>query len=193
MTLNEIIKIVGGESYKEKDVLIKDIKTDSRKIKHGDLFIALKGKNYNGNEYVDDAIKKGAVACISSDISNDKCIKVDDTYNALFNIARYIRNKSNIPLIAITGSNGKTTTKDLISHILSSRYNVLRNKENNNNLIGVSQTLFNLNDKHEIIVMELGSNHPGEISKLSLMCMPDLSVITNIGSTHLEYFKTRKI
>ncbi len=192
MTLNEIIKIVGGKSYKEKDISIKDIKTDSRKIKHGDLFIALKGKNYNGNNYVEDAIKKGAVACISSDISSDKCIKVDDTYESLFNIARYIRSKSNIPLIAITGSNGKTTTKDLIAHILSSRYNVLRNKENNNNLIGVSKTLFNLNDKHEIIVMELGSNHPGEISKLSLMCMPDLSVITNIGSSHLEYFKTRK-
>lgn len=192
MTLNDIIKIVNGKTTINSSQKIKDIKTDSRKVENGDIFIALKGKKYNGEEYIEAAIKNGAIACISENILNDKCIQVENTYDSLFDIAHYFRNKHNIHLIAITGSNGKTTTKDLISHILSSKYNVLKNEENKNNIIGVSETLFKLNNKHEIIVMELGSNHMGEISRLSNMCNPNLSVITNIGSSHLEYFKKRK-
>lgn len=192
MTLNEIIKIVGGKSEINSDEVIKDIKTDSRKIEKGDIFIALKGKNYDGNEFLDEAIKKGAVACITDKSINNKCISVNDTNKVLFDLGNYIRNSFDIPLIAITGSNGKTTTKDLITHILSSKYNVLKNEGNKNNIVGVSETLFKLNKNHEIIVMELGSNHMGEISYLSRMCNPNVGVITNIGSSHLEYFKTRR-
>jgi len=122
----------------------------------------------------------------------EKYIKVNSTYESLFLLGNYFRRKYNIPLIAITGSNGKTTTKELIVHILKSKYNILYNKESKNNIIGISNTLFKLNKKYNLIVMELGSNHIGEISYLSKMCNPNTSIITNIGSSHLGYFKTKK-
>ena len=193
MTLNEFIKVIDGSSNIKGEKHIKDIKTDNRKIKKGDIFIALKGNKYDGHEYIDDAIKKGCIACVvEKDIDNYKCIKVKDTYKSLYDIANYLRNKYNIPLIAITGSNGKTTTKELIVHILKSKYNVLYNKDSKNNIIGVSDTLFNLNNEHDLIVLELGSNHMGEINILSNMCNPTTSIITNIGSSHLQYFKNRR-
>ena len=193
MTINELIKIIKGESILDSNVKVKCIKTDTRKVQKGDIFIALKGNNYDGHDYVEEAINKGCIACIvDRDIDNSKCIKVNDTYECLYDIGKYIRNKYNIPLIAITGSNGKTTTKELIVHILKNKYNVLYNKDSKNNIIGVSDTLFNLNNNYDLIVMELGSNHIGEISTLSNMCNPTTSIITNIGSSHLEYFKTKK-
>lgn len=192
MTLNEIIKVVNGISNINSYEFINNIKTDSRLIEENDVFIAIKGKNYDGNDYIDEAIEKGAIACICNNNLNDKCIVVEDTYESLYLLANYIRKKYDIPLIAITGSNGKTTTKDLLYHILSSEYKVLRNEGNKNNIIGVSNTLFKLNKTYEIIIMELGTNHIGEINYLSKMCNPNLGIITNIGSSHLEYFKNKK-
>ncbi len=192
MTLNELIKVIRGTSVINSEKVINEIKTDTRKLNKGDVFIALKGNNYNGEDFVIEALEKGALACIVENNINDKCIKVKDIKETLLLLGRYIRRKYNIPLIAITGSNGKTTTKDLLSYILSSKYNVLKNEGNKNNLIGVSDTLFKLNENIEIIVMELGTNHLGEISYLSKMCEPNIGIITNIGSSHLEYFKTRK-
>ena len=191
MTLDEIKKIVNGEGNVDSKQKIRKIKTDSRTIKKGDLFIALKGKNYDGNIFIDEALKKGAIACISTEFHHN-CIKVNDTKEALYKLSNFIRNKYDIPLIAITGSNGKTTTKELIYHIMSVKYNVLKNDKSENNIYGVSNTLFKLNKDYDLIVMELGSNHIGEISELSNMCNPTTSVITNIGSSHLEYFKTKK-
>ncbi len=192
MTLNELISIVRGKSTLNSDKKIGSIKTDTRDIKKNDVFIALKGKNFDGNDFLDEAIKKGAICAITDCKIGEKYIKVNNTLDSLFDIARYMKDKYNIPLIAITGSNGKTTTKDLIYHILSSKYNVLKNEGSKNNIIGVSSTLFKLNEKNDIIVMEFGTNHLGEIKKLSLMARPDMSIITNIGSSHLEYFKSRK-
>ncbi len=196
MTLKEIIKIIGGKSNISDNLQVNEIKTDTRKINKGDIFIALNGKKYDGHNFINVAIEKGAVACIVEKLENNrysnKCIVVDNTYQSLFDLGNYIRNKHNIPLIAITGSNGKTTTKDLVAYILSSKYNVLKNEGSKNNLIGVSETLFKLNNDYEVIVMELGTNHMGEINTLSLMCNPTTSIITNIGSSHLEYFKKRK-
>ena len=193
MTINELIHIVKGKTKLNSNKEIKQIKTDTRKIKKGDIFIALKGKNYDGHNYIEEAIKKGCLCCIvDKDICNDKTIRVKDTYQSLYDIATHIRNKYNIPLIAITGSNGKTTTKELIVHILKSNYDVLYNSDSKNDIIGVSDTLFKLNKKYDLIVMELGSNHMGEISTLSNMCNPTTGIITNIGSSHLEYFKTRR-
>ena len=192
MTLNELIKVINGDCDINSEEIIKEIKTDTRKINKGDIFIALKGNNYNGEDFVDEALEKGAIACIVENNINDKCIKVKDTKETLFLLGRHLRRKYNIPLIAITGSNGKTTTKDLLSYVLNSKYNVLKNEGNKNNIIGVSDTLFKLDNTLEIIVMELGTNHLGEISYLSKMCEPSIGIITNIGSSHLEYFKTRK-
>ena len=192
MTLKEIEYLLCKTTTIKSNKKIKGIKTDTRNINKGDIFIALKGKNYDGHDFIADAINLGAIACITERYINDKCIVVSDTFDALFILGNHIRKKYNIPLIAITGSNGKTTTKDLISHILDSKYNVLKNEESKNNIVGVSHTLFKLNNKIDIIVMELGTNHLGEISILSKMCMPSTSIITNIGTSHLEYFKTRK-
>lgn len=192
MTLNEFIKIINGKSNINSDDIIKEIKTDTRKIEEGDIFIALKGKKYNGEDFIEEAIKKGAIACVVENKLCDKCIKVDDVFEVLFLLGRYFRNKYDIPLIGITGSNGKTTTKDLLYYVLSSKYNVLKNEGNKNNIIGVFDTLLKINSTHEIIIMEFGTNHMGEISRLSKMCMPNIGIITNIGSSHLEYFKKRK-
>ena len=193
MTLNELIKLIDGKTSIDSEKNIRKIKTDTRKIKKGDIFIALKGSNYDGHDFIEDAIRKGAMACIvDKNIDNEKCIKVEDTYKSLYQIGKYLKHKYNIPLIAITGSNGKTTTKELIVHILKSKYNVLYNSDSKNNIIGVSDTLFGLNNDYDLIVMELGSNHMGEISTLSTMCDPTTSVITNIGSSHLEFFKNKK-
>ena len=192
MTLNELIKVVNGTSNINSEEIITKIKTDSRDIKKGDIFIALKGKKYDGHDYIDEAINNGATTCIVEEDINDRCIKVKSTKDSLFYIGNYIRKQNNIPVICITGSNGKTTTKELIVHILKSKYNVLYNKDNENNIYGVSNMLFNLNKDYDIVVIELGSNHIGEISLLSKTCNPTTSIITNIGSSHLEYFKNRK-
>lgn len=193
MTLDEIIYIVKGETKLYSNKKVKNICIDTRKIKKGDIFIAIKGKKYDGHNYIKEAIKKGAIACIGEmEIDDDEYIKVNSTYETLFLLGNYFRKIYNIPLIAITGSTGKTTTKELLVHILKSKYKILYNKENKNNIIGVSNTLFNLNKKYNLIVMELGSNHMGEISCLSKMCNPNISIITNIGSSHLGYFKTKK-
>ena len=170
---------------------INSIKTDTRKIEKNDLFIALKGKNYDGNDYIDEALSKGAIKCIS-EIEHENAIKVDDAYEALSFLAKYIKDKYRTPLIAVTGSNGKTTTKELLYHILSSKYKVLKNEGSHNNIIGVSETLFLLDDSYDLVVMELGTNKVGEISYLSKICSPEYSIITNIGSSHLEFFKDKK-
>ena len=195
MDLNEIINITGGKCINEfKNSKINKIVTDTRKLKKNDLFIALKGNKYNGHNFINE-IKKASGIIIDENIKiNTKIpvIKVNSTYQTLEQIATHIRNKYNIPLIAITGSNGKTTTKELISYILETKYNVLKNNESKNNLIGVSDTLFHLNKNHEIVVMEMGMNHKNEISKLSNMCKPNLGIITNIGSSHIGYLKNKR-
>ena len=195
MDLNNILRIVNGTCLNEfKNNKIKKIITDTRKLKKNDLFIALKGKKYNGHDYFKNISKaSGIIVCEDIKINtNIPVIKVASTYQALEDIGAHFRGKYNIPLIAITGSNGKTTTKELISYILESKYNVLKNKDNKNNIIRVRETLFNLNEKNNIIVMEMGMNHLGEISKLSKMCKPNLGIITNIGSAHIGILKKQK-
>ena len=194
MDLNNIISIVNGKCINSfKNNKIHNIITDSRKIKKHDLFIALKGNKYNGHDYINNIKCSGIIIDENTDIITDiPVIKVDSTIDSLFLLGKYFRNLYNIPLIGITGSNGKTTTKELISYILESKYNVLKNKDNHNNLIGVSETLFRLNKKTDIVVMEMGMNHSGEISKLSCMCMPNTGVITNIGSSHIGLLKSKR-
>ena len=192
MTLNELIKVIDGKCSINSDKEIKGIKTDSRKVEKGDIFIAIRGDKYDGHDFVYEALQKGAITCITEEFISDLFIEVDSTIESLFLIANHIRNKYDIPLIAITGSNGKTTLKDLIYEILSTNYNVLKNEGSKNNIIGVSDTLFRLNDTYDIIVMEFGTNHIGEINKLSLMCNPSTSIITNIGTAHIGYFKNKR-
>lgn len=191
MNLNILNNIVEGNTDINLDRNFKSIKTDTRKIEKDDVFIALDGVNYNGEDFIDDAFKMGAITCITNNKFNN-CIQVKNTYESLFDIALYKRRRYNKPVIAITGSVGKTTTKDLIVHILSRKYKVLYNRKNYNNIVGVSNTLFKLDDTYDVVVLELGSNHSGEIKKLKDMCLPDISVITNIGTSHIGNFKSKR-
>lgn len=167
-------------------------KIDSRKIKKGDCFIAIN----SGTNYIEDAINKGATLIISQSCNKEFLVNriiVNDTKKALIDLSHEIRKRYlNIPLIAITGSVGKTTTKELTSAILESKYNVLKNLENKNNLIGVPETLININNSYDICVLELGMNHLEEISRLSKLALPDLAVITNIGTSHIGYLKSKR-
>ena len=196
---SDILKAVSGELLSGSiEHLFKGISIDSRKISGSDLFVAIKGKIYDGHTFVDDVIKKnikgilinrqsaGQMPIAKWQEKKNFCCAVPDTVKALGDLASYNRTRSGISTIAITGSNGKTTTKEMTASILKKKFNTLSSKGNFNNEIGLPLTLFNISPSHEWAVLELGMNHPGEIGRLAEICMPDIGVITNIGSAHLE-------
>jgi UDP-N-acetylmuramoyl-tripeptide--D-alanyl-D-alanine ligase len=170
------------------------VSIDSRSVKEGEVFIALVGKNFDGHDFVEEAINKGARAVVYAEPRKIHAfhksvayIKVEDSTVALGAIARFHRQRFDIPVIAITGSSGKTTTKEMVSWVLSAKYNVLKNKGTQNNLIGVPLTLLQIHSKHDICVVEMGTNRVGEILALSQIARPTVGIITNIGPSHLEH------
>lgn len=193
-TAEEIAQATGGElSGGGGDARFLAVSIDSRSIQRGELFWALKGERFDGNDFIRQAVKKGAAGlvtdiCLSGDMRPEDIpiIKVDSSLNALQRLASYNRRKHPVPLVAITGSNGKTSTKEILSSILELRYEVLKNEGNLNNLIGVPLTLLKLHSDHEAAVIEMGMNRVGEIRTLATMAGPDMGVITNIGEAHLE-------
>ena len=165
--------------------------TDSRKAKQGGIFFALKGDRFDGNEYALQAIADGADFAVVDRIdlaNNTKCIYVDDVLKCLQQLANYHRRNLTIPILAITGTNGKTTTKELISAVLSQKFNVLATKGNLNNHIGVPLTLLEIGEQHQVAIVEMGANHQGEIEFLCKIAEPDFGLITNVGKAHLEGF-----
>ena len=173
------------------------ISINSKKIKKDDIFIAIKGLNFDGHDYINEAFKNGAIAAIISDEEkiSKNTILVNDTKKSLADIASLILMKFKPFVIGITGSNGKTTTKELIKSILDSNYGtnkILATQANYNNDIGLPLTIFNLNSEHSHIVIEMGMNHPKEISYLANIAPPNFAVITNIGEAHIENFKNRE-
>ena len=169
------------------------ISTDTRTISPGDLFICLKGERYDANEFTEQALSQGAKYVISSDearCNNLNILFVDDTLRFLQALAKHHRKQFNIPVLGITGSNGKTTTKELINAVLETERQVLCTKGNLNNHIGVPLTLLRLNATHEIAIIEMGANKPGDIEELCTIAEPTHGIITNIGSAHLEGFGT---
>lgn len=165
--------------------------TDTRKITPGCLFFALKGPNYDANLFAADAIEQGAAFAIVDNkdvVASNQFILVDDVLNILQQLATYHRKQLNIPVVAIVGSNGKTTTKELISAVLSTRKNILATPGNFNNHIGLPLTLLMLTEQHEIAVIEMGANHIGENALLCDIAAPDCGLITNNGMDHLEGF-----
>jgi UDP-N-acetylmuramoyl-tripeptide--D-alanyl-D-alanine ligase len=167
------------------------ISIDSRTIQKESLFIAIKGDRFDGNHYAEKAIEAGAKFAIVDKklIANEiNIFWVEDTLLFLQKLANFHRSKFNIPIIGITGSNGKTSTKELINIVLSQKYNVLCTKGNLNNHIGVPLTLLQLNDKHELAIIEMGANKHGDIKELAEIAEPNYGIITNIGKAHLEGF-----
>ncbi len=169
---------------------------DSRDVKKGDLFVALKGPRFDGHDFIDEAFEKGARICIGETGSqrtiqrkDPDIIFVEDSLAALGRLGAFHRRKKNIPVIIITGSCGKTTTKELIAHLLSSKYKVIKNKGSENNSIGVPKTLLNIED-HDIAVVEIGTNKFGEVRHLTRMVNPTHAVLTMIGNAHLMGFRS---
>ncbi|WP_251859707.1 UDP-N-acetylmuramoyl-tripeptide--D-alanyl-D-alanine ligase [Clostridium sp. Marseille-Q2269] len=199
--LEEVLKAVNGDLVitGEKDEY-NSVSTDTRKIKKGDIFIALKGENFNGNKFVQSAIEKGASLCIVSEIdfSEDKIgkssyiIKVNNTNKALLDLAEYYKSKLDIKVVAITGSTGKTSTKDLVAAVLSQKYKVFKTEGNFNNEIGLPLMIFSLDKSYDVAVLEMGMNHFNEIHNMAQAARPDIAIITNIGISHIENLGCRK-
>ncbi|MEW6005087.1 MAG: UDP-N-acetylmuramoyl-tripeptide--D-alanyl-D-alanine ligase [Stygiobacter sp.] len=172
---------------------------DSRKVVKNSLFVAIKGEKFDGHDFVYEAIKNGAKAILINKRKFKKfnninlpVIAVDDTILAFGQLANVWRKKINAKVIGITGSNGKTTTKEILSTLLSEKFNVVKTEANNNNHIGVPLTIFNANDQTEILILEQGTNHFGEIEYTSKISEPDFGLITNIGDSHLEFLINRE-
>lgn len=201
LTFTEIIRAVNGELVKEgKEVKYESLSTDTRTIGNSSIFIALKGSNFNGNNYAAEASIKGARVCIVdedvlniSDFHEDTYIvKVKDGKSALLDLAKYYRSRLSIKVVGITGSTGKTSTKDLVAAVLSSRFNVFKTKGNFNNEIGLPLMIFNIDNSYDAAVLEMGMSNLGEIHRLAEVARPDIAIITNIGVSHIEYLKSRE-
>ena len=199
MMLSEIAKAVGGQIIDHEagmpDVLCESVGSDSRNIQKNQLFIGIKGEYFDGNTFAQAAIKQGAAAVLVSDAITQArpAVLVPDTRLALGNLAKYWRNKFTLPLVAITGSNGKTTVKEMLSAILkAANKNVLATLGNLNNDIGMPMTLLNLRKQHNVAVIEMGMNHLGEIDYLTRIAQPNIAVINNAGTAHIGELGSRE-
>lgn len=197
LTVEEVLRATGGKLLQGKgDSSFQGISTDSRTVAEGELFIALKGLRFDGHHYALEALRKkaGGVLIEKEKVGDIRwngyrsraVIAVDDTLAALGDMARDWRHKYNTPLVALTGSNGKTTTKEMTAACLETTFPVLKTKGNLNNLIGVPLTLLTLTEKERVVVLEMGMNVPGEIRRLTEIAEPDVGLITNIQTVHLE-------
>jgi len=201
LDIREVIQATQGEYLnKQFDILIKGVSTDSRTIKENDLFVPLVGPKFDGHDFIRQALEKGAAAALCDKskkmkvegLPYKKIIFVDNTLLALLNLAAYYRTLFDIPFVAITGSIGKTTTKEMIAEILKTRFKVLKTPGNLNNEIGLPLTLFQLDECHDIGVVELGMSGFGEIRRMVNIVKPKVAVITNIGITHIEKLGSRQ-
>ncbi len=192
MTFKETAQAVGSSSVLEGSY--DCICTDTRKISPGCLFIAIKGENFDGHDFAKKAVESGAkaVVCEKDCGLGDSQIVVKDTRLALLDLAGHYRNKFDIPVIGITGSVGKTTTKEMTHAVMSSKYNTLKNEGNLNNEIGVPLTLFRLDETHEAAVIEMGMSGFDEISRMTKAVRPDVAIISNIGISHIEKLGSRE-
>ena len=199
MTIQEIAAAVEGVWWNPREEMpaVTAVCTDSRKITPGCLFLPWVGEKFDGHDFIDAALDAGAAGCLCAklpqDIRPDKFyIKVADTRLALRALASAYRDKFDIPVVQITGSVGKTTTKEMIASVLGAGFRVLKTEGNFNNDIGTPLTLLNLTDEHEAAVIETGMNHFGEIEYLGAMVRPDVAVISNIGDAHIEFLGSRE-
>ena len=190
LTLAEIVRVTAAQANSDDEIIFEGVTTDSRKITAGVLFVALKGERFNGEDFAADALKKGAAAVlVSKNFAQDVdgvVLKVDDTLTAYRQIAGSWRNRFDIPVVAVTGSNGKTTTKDLTAAVLTQLGHVLKTSANFNNEVGVPLTLLQLNANHKAAVVEIGMRGLGQIAELAIYVKPTIGIVTNVNETHIE-------
>jgi UDP-N-acetylmuramoyl-tripeptide--D-alanyl-D-alanine ligase len=193
LTLSDIIDATGGRLLYGKPNGVRGISIDSRTIRKGELFVALKGERFDGHDFLPEALGKACGALVSvppaAPPAGKIIIYVDNTLKALQDIAHRIRQESGIPVVGITGTNGKTTTKEMATSILGTKYRVLKNTGNLNNQIGLPLSLLELDAEAEAAVLEMGASAPGDIRELCGIASPDYGVLTNIGHAHIEGFK----
>ena len=202
MKIKEILNVTKGKMlFGNEELEVENFSKDTRTIQKGDIYIGIKGEKFDGSNFWNQALDAGATAVLISNIQISKeekekykdktIIQVEDTLEALYEIAKYKRSLYNIPVIAVTGSVGKTSTKDIIASVVSQKYKTLKTEGNNNNNIGLPLTILKLKD-HEALVVEMGMNHFGEISLLTNIAKPTLAVITNIGTSHIGNLGSRE-
>jgi UDP-N-acetylmuramoyl-tripeptide--D-alanyl-D-alanine ligase len=198
LTIGEIVAATGGILlFGDKYVNVSGVSTDTRSLHMGDLFVALSGERFDGHGFLADAVRKGAAALmVSCDLSEDPGIPVvcvRDTLEALGDLAMYYRSRFSGKIIAVTGSTGKTSTKDMIAALLGQKYCVLKTFENFNNEVGLPLTIFGLRACHDFAVVEMGMRGLGQISRLSDIAKPHVGVITNVNETHIELLGTKQM
>ena len=199
MTLKELLDATGGRqlgTLLSPDTVFTSVETDSRAVRPGALFVALRGERTDGHRYLTAALESGAVACLTMEepetlLPGKAYVLVEDTMTAIGRAAHAYLGRFPIPIIGITGSVGKTTTKDMVASVLSQHYRVLKTEGNFNNELGLPLTLFRLTAQDQICVLEMGMNHFGEIDYLTQIARPDVAVITNIGDAHIENLGSR--
>lgn len=197
LTCSDILKATGGNLLRgDTEASFLGLSTDSRTLKRGEIFLALRGEYFDGHAFVREALDKGAAGAIvqtghlgsavAESFESKPLIAVPETLRALGDMARFWRDKFSLPIIGVTGSNGKTSTKEMIAYLLEEKFRVLKSPGNFNNLVGLPLTLLDLEPSHEIAVVEMGTNVPGEIKRLTEIARPTVGIITNIGQAHLE-------
>src|SRR3977135_395354 len=179
-------------------IVIERISTDSRTVKHGELFVALRGENFDGHKFIGAAAKAGAAGAIVENgwkgkrLKSFAILRVPDTLRAYQNLAANYRKSLPLKVLAITGSNGKTSTKDFAAAILGRAFRVTKTEGNFNNHVGLPRTILEATSEDQIAVWEIGMNHPGEIAPLAKIAAPDAAIITNIGVAHIEFMGSRE-
>ncbi len=203
ITIKDVLACTEGKLITGDEALIcKEFSKDTRTIKKGDIYIGIKGENFNGNAFWKKALDNGAMGVIIQDVKLDKhdiepyqdkvIIEVEDTLQALYKLASYKRDTYDVPVIAITGSVGKTSTKDLVANVVAQKYKICKTIGNNNNNIGMPFTILNAPNDIEAFVLEMGMNHLGEIHLLSKIAKPNICIITNIGTSHIGNLGSRE-
>src|ERR1051326_8121374 len=199
LTLFQIVQLAGASlSSGDGTVVINKVSTDSRTIKPGELFVALRGENFEGHNFVEAAAKAGATSALvdlnwAGNVPNNfALVRATDTLRAYQTLAANYRRSLAMKVLAITGSNGKTSTKDFAAAVLARRFRVTKTQGNFNNHVGLPRTILEATSQDEVAVWEIGMNHPGEVAALAKVAAPGVGIITNIGVAHIEFMGSRK-
>src|SRR3989475_10118432 len=199
LSIFQIAELAGGKvSGGDGNVSVSKVSTDSRTLKPGELFVALRGENFDGHKFVESVVKAGGAGAIvdlnwKGNVSrNFALIRATDTLQAYQTLAANYRRSLALKVLAITGSNGKTSTKDFAASVLARRFRVTKTEGNFNNHVGLPRTILEATSQDEVAVWEIGMNHPGEIAALAKLAAPDVAIITNIGVAHIEFMGSRE-